>query len=327
MQNVRIQVLIPAYNNENEIKRTLDSVWEQNYEKENIYITVVDFESKDDTVQRVFAYPNYHLGIYRKPEQKNVRHRVAEAARILDYVCPGGEYYFLVLLYPGDILYPDCFSKCAEAFVENYHKNPIMVICEADIIQPDGAVMKQKPLYPENKIIDGKTEFNDYIRKEYKHQIFEMVTFFGQNRYKSNGEMNEQRFWNKAARINHERNAVYIKEALVCTKAMYYEDEFEEILFRWEAIISIIRFHTSKFGHGINDDFELLAKKNLAEYALWRSWILYQKSGILKETEDCFLIAGVICSDIEASKIYDWMEKLILKKDDTVIHHVRSYFI
>ena len=326
MQNVRIQVLIPTFNNVNEIERTLDSVWNQNYEKENIYVTVVDFSSTDGTIARVYAYDNFHMGIYQKPEQKNARQRVAEAARILDYVRTGGEYSFFVLLYPGDIMYNECLTKCAEAFIENYHMNPMMVICEADIIRQDGTIIKQKPLYSENKIIDGKTEFNDYIKHEYKHHIFSMVLFFCQGKYKSNGEINEQRFWNKTARMNHERNAIYLKEALVCTKEVFYEDEFEEILFRWEALISIVRFYISKFGFGFNDDFEALAKRNLSEYALWRSWILYKKAGNQKEMEDCFLIAEVICSQIETSEIYTWLKKLIFEKDITVVDKASSYF-
>ena len=326
MQDARIQVLIPTYNSADDIVQTLDSVWRQNYEKENIYVTVVDFGSTDETLARLYAYDSFHLGIYQKTEQKNARLRVAEAARLLDYVRPGGLYSFYVLLYPGDILYPECLYRCAKAFVENYDTNPIMVICEADILLPDGTLIKQRPLYPEDRVIDGTVEINDYIKHEYKHQIFEMVLFFGNKKYKANGEINEQRFWNKAARFNLERNAVYLNEALICTKAVVYKDEFEEILFRWEAIISTTRFYTSAIGHGFSDDFEMLAKQNLSYYALWRSWLLYQRSGCQKETENCFLIAGVIDSKVEDTEIYGWLKKLIFEKDKTVLPQVNKYF-
>ena len=326
MQNVRIQVLMPTYNHVNEVEKTLNSIWEQNYDRENIYVSVVDFGSTDGTVAKLFSYDNYHLGIYQKEEQRNVRLRVAEAANILNYVRLGGEFSFCVLLYPGEIMYPDCLSKCVEAFLKYYSANPTMVICEVDILQPDGTVIRQKPLYLKDRIIDGKRDFNDYIKGEYKHQVFEMVTFFHMKKYKSNGEINEQRFWNKASRSNHERNAIYLKEALVCTKAVYYEDEFEEILSRWEAIISIVRAYTNKFGHGFDTDFERLAKLNLAEYALWRSWLLYQNPERRKEMEDCLLIAGVISPQIEFHEIYGELRKLIFEKDCTVTDNIISYF-
>ncbi len=326
MKEVKIQVLIPTYNNVLEISNTLNSIREQTFDKESIYVTVVDFGSTDGTLDVLFSYDYYHLGIYQKDEQKNARLRVAEASQLLEHINCGGKYNLYVLLYPGDIMYPECLHKCVAAFINQYNLNPVSVICESDIIQMDGTTIKQKSLYKEDRVIDGSTAFNDYVMREYKHQIFEVVISFNHGRYKANGEINEKRFWNKAARNGLGKNIIYLKESLICTRQIFYEDEFEEVLHRWESLISLPRVYTNKFGNIFNDEYEKLAGYNLAEYALWRSWILYKDKERRKEMEDCFLIASVICLHIECSEIYQLLKNLIFNNDISVIDKINNYF-
>ncbi len=326
MRDVRVQVLIPTYNNASEINNTLDSIWKQTFHKENIYVTVVDFGSTDGTLDSLFSYDKYHLGVYQKEEQKNARLRVAEASKILDHISCGGKYCLFALLYPGDIMYPDCIHKCATAFIDKYNLNPVSLICEADITLIDGTIVKQKPLYLEDRVIDGTTEIVDYVKREYKHQIFEIGLSFYSGRNRSIGEMNEKRFWNKSAKKCIERNTIYLREALVCTRQILYDNEFEEILLRWESIISTPRFFINRFGDMFSDDYEQLAKNNLAEYALWRSWILYSNKERRKEMEDCFLISSVISPQIECSEIHQLLKNLLFNNDISVVDTVRKHF-
>lgn len=69
-----ISLLIPAYNEETRIAKTIDSILEQNYPKEKLEIIVIDDASTDRTVEvaRDYAkkYPNVRLIRHRKNRRK-----------------------------------------------------------------------------------------------------------------------------------------------------------------------------------------------------------------------------------------------------------------
>lgn len=327
MEKARIEVFIPTLNNVDEIDKTIESVWNQNYDNDSIWITAVDFESEDGTYEKLLSYDRYHFGVYQLENPHNRRLMVAYAARKAAIGRPGGAYSFMVLLYPGEILYPDCLRKCADAYIKYQYRRPSMVICEADIIDENGVIRKQKPLYGEERIMDGYTEMKEYVTKGYQHQIFMMKGGFATGKYKGYGEMNESRFWNKAARANNEAYPIYLPEALACTKEInYYEDELEEILYRWEAIASVIKSYESLYEQSFHEGYEYTAMMNVAEYALWRSYKLYSRGGKRKDIEDCFLISSVVMPDIESSQIHQWMEQLVMGGDTRILSAIQEYF-
>ncbi|MGN0345076.1 MAG: glycosyltransferase [Lachnospiraceae bacterium] len=312
MDEARIQILIPTINQLVELEETIKSIKNQEYDLDNIYITVVDFGSTDGTYEKLLQYNHRNFGIYRIVV-KNENQRIAEAGKILKYVWPGGAYCFAVIVYPGERLYPHCLRTLITKYLGNGCKNIKMVICECDVFMENGTITHQKPLFEEDRIIDGSRDINEYIKRGYMHQIFHMGGYFNIDRYKANSESNERRYWNKLAREAQENNVLYIKEALACTKAVVYSNEFKEILYRWEAIISIVRAYFSKFGDSFNEEFEKFAYHNLSEYALWRSFLLYKRGIHTKETEDCFLISSVIDQEIVYEEIYEHMYKLIFE--------------
>lgn len=326
MDMVRIQVLIPTYNNVHEIDRTIASVWEQDYGKENIWITVVDFSSDDGTFEKLLTYDQYHFGFYQLENPGNERLMISYAVRPVNFTRPGGTYSIMLVLYPGEYLYPGCLKKCADAFLRHRGLKPAMVICEADIMDEHGNIRQQKPLYETERIIDGRTEMVEYVNKGYQHQIFAVRTGYGSGRYKANGEANESRFWNKCARCNNEQYAVYMPDVLVCTKERQYTDELEEILHRWEAIISMIRFYESKYAKAFDPKYAEKSKENLAKYALWRSFKQYNREGGHKDAEDCYMIAKVIMPEIERTELYEKMGRLIKEQDQSLLKELDIFF-
>lgn len=326
MAEARIQILIPTFNDVKDLDRTMESIRNQNYNSKNVYVTIVDFGSEDGTYEKAMSYDREHLGIYTRPFQKNWRQRVIDAARIVEYVYPGGMYCFSILLYPGDILYPDCLQVLSSKYIENYGLNPAVVFCESDILTEEGKILHQKPLFSEDCIIDGNLEASEYIKRGYSHQIFQMVPNFAKGRRRENYEKNEGRCWNKLIWRNNERMAVYVRQPLVCTKRIIYEDEMQEILYRWEAYMYINRGYYNKYGHNVDENFLQLANENLAEYALWRSFCMYQKKIAWEAIEDCFLISKVIAHSIEEKEIYQKMKKLIMDKDVTVVEAIDKYY-
>ena len=326
MDNVKIQILIPTYNNIDEIDETMESIYNSNYNMDDVYVVIVDFGSTDGTYEKIIKFNKKNIGIYQKGKNKNFRLRVAIASRILQYVHAGGTYCFKILLYPGDVLYNDCIKKCSEVFV-NYSKlNPVTVVCETDIKFNNGEIKHQKPLFSSERVISGNKQVLEYVNRGYSHQIFQMVHNFHQGYYKANGEINEQRYWNKLIRSCDRGVAIYIPEALVCTKEVSYPDEFQEILFRWEAIISQVRFYNSVDNENYNSDFESMAKNNLANYALWRSYWLYKKEGNKKVVEDCFLISEIIDAKIVESELYNLTKNLLYENNSDAFDKLKKLY-
>lgn len=326
MAEARIQILIPTFNNVKDLDRTMESIKKQSYDSKNIYVSIVDFGSEDGTYEKAMSYDREHLGVYPRPFQRNWRQRIIDAARIAEYVHPGGMYCFSVLLYPGDILYPNCIQVLSDKYIENYGLNPAMVFCESDILTEEGEILHQKPLFSEDCVIDGNSKASEYVRRGCRHQIFQMVPDFAKGRRRENYEKNEGRCWNKLIWRNNERTAVYVREPLVCTRRIAYEDEMQEILYRWEAHMYINRRYINKYGHSFDENFLQLANDNLAEYALWRSFCMYQNKEAREAVEDCFFISKVIARSIEEKEIYQKMKKLIVEKDAAVIESIHKYY-
>ncbi len=326
MAEAKIQILIPTCNSVNDLDITVESIQEQNYDPENIYITIVDFGSNDGTYEKALGYNGKHLGIYSRPFQKNWRQRLTDAARIIEFTRPGGMYCLSAVMYPGDIMYSDCLQTISDKYIESFQLHPSMVVCESDIFLDNGEIEKQGSLFAEDCVIDGSREINKYVERGYRHQIFQMTPEFARGRRKENYEMNEGRSWNKLFWRNEERMTLYIQKPLVCTRRMIYEDELQEILYRWDAHIHIVRWYTNKYGQVFDNRFLDVANANLAEYALWRSFSLHQKKAQWKEIEDCFLISEVISSTIKEKEIYSKMQKLILEKDLAEKSSIKQYF-
>ncbi|WP_026526296.1 glycosyltransferase family A protein [Butyrivibrio sp. VCD2006] len=319
-KHVRIQVFIPTRNNVNLIEETLNSIWNQDYPREDIYVTITDFGSTDGTYEKLLEYDSYHLGIYQDNTTTNPRIMIEKMARN-KYIYPEGWYTFQIVLYPGDILYPNYMKVCSKAFIDNQALKPESLICEVDKIDGDGNIIHQPALFDEDRIIDGNEELKGYVDRGFQHQIQCMGYLFYRGLVREVGQVNEQRWWNKWARLGYEKMTLYIHEPLALQRCVKYDDELEEILLRWEWMITIIRTKEAKFGHFQDESFYRDSRKNIAQYAIWRSFLLVQE-GKMKDAEDCFLISGVLDSNIEEEDIYKEMGiylKSLSKHSETFI--------
>ncbi len=321
-----MQIVIPVRNNMDLLEKTMDSILNQEYPREFIYTIIMDFGSTDGTYEKALSYEGYHLGVYRTYETFNQRQLVTEMARIAEYTKPEGTFVYYVVMYPGDVLYPQCLLHCAKAIQENQDIMPNMIITEADIRKEDGSIIKQKNLFPTDTLLNGSRDFLSYIERGYCHQIFCLSSTLGINRYRASGEMNEQRWWNKSLRSNMDKQVIYLSEPLAVIQEIFYEDELEEILLRWESIIVQKRFYESRCQKALLPEFEQRAKANLAEYAVWRSFVCYQEDKRKKMTEDCLLIAAVIDKTIIKSIQYKTMEDLLIQGNIEKEQYLKNYY-
>lgn len=309
MEKARVQILIPVYNNVDEIDKTIQSIWNQNFDKDNIYVVMVDFGSTDGSYEKILEYPSNRLGVYQVKGDFCQSTMASRTIQIADYTCPGGQFFYRMILWPGDIIYSDYLEKTVGVMIENLNINPKMVICETDIYGINGKYFYPS-IYDEKCIVDGEKEYIKLNGDFYKHNMFCMAGDFGYAKHRLNGMMNERIWLNKIAMSAYERNIVYIPERLSCIKERFYDDELREILLRWEAIIVFKRMHESKYTKILDEDFLKIPEKNLAEYALWRAYICATKNN-LEMARKCFMMSEVIYPEIRKLRKFELTNQLL----------------
>ncbi len=324
----RIQIFIPTYNDVELIDNTMQSIRNQNYDKDDIYIVIADFGSTDGTYEKLLQYDSFHLGIYKLNMDFTPYRMISEAAQIAGagYTFPGGEYSYRMSLMPGDIIYPDYLQKMTQAMYQYREYNISVAMCEVDIRTENGTIIHKPSLYETERVIDGKKEYMEYVSKGYQHNILCFGGSFAIGSHRTYGEINERIWWNKSRIINFERNAIYMPERLGCIRERYYDDELKEILLRWESMILFRRSYEAKFKQKLQEGDLETPEKNLSYYAIWRSFLMAGK-GNKSQAETCFLVASVIFPDIKLTQIYSWMEKLVLLHDDSCYANIKEFFL
>lgn len=329
MQNVqiRVQILIPTHNDVNLIDETMASIRSQNYDKEDIYIIAVDFESTDGTYEKLLTYDNYHFGIYQYKGKYTRSTMTSLAARLKDFTNPGGEYNYILTLNPGDIIYPDFLRKMTQYMYEYRTYNPRMVIGEVDIIRKsDGKKVNMTSIYDSKHVIEGKSKGIEFVSKGFNHNIICFGGAIATAKYRAAGILNERIWWNKNITSgNFERNIIYTPERLACIRERFYEDELKEILLRYEAIILFIRSYESKFLKSMDSSFEMAAEENLCNYALWRSYLLYG-NGEIGQALECYKIISIISPLFTQKLIYSMVGEFIKEGKTTNKLTIDKYF-
>lgn len=145
--NPLVSICIPAYNNEDYISETLDSILAQTYQ--NLEIIVVDDCSKDGTygVLQEYAAKDARFSIYKNEQNLGMSGNWNKALSLTK-----GE--FIRLMCADDLLVPDCIEKEIKAFNEN----PSAVLVESDSRLVD-LERKSKGFYKRYRkkgLVDGK---------------------------------------------------------------------------------------------------------------------------------------------------------------------------
>lgn len=322
---VKIQILIPAYNVVHLIDDTMQSIWKQNFDRENIYVLIADFGSSDGTYEKILSYDSYHLGIYRLDRDFTRNRMVSEVAKIAECAHPDIGYCYQIVLWPGDIIYPDYLSKLTQVMERYGAKHVNMVLSEVDVRNEDGIIVQRHNLYKEEKMLDGGEDYWEFVSKGYQHNIMCFGGEISRGNHRIWGERNNRTWWNKCAFLNFEKNVVYLPEHLGCVRECFYEDELQEVLLRWESLLMFRRFYESKRKLQLQMNDLENAECNVAHYALWRSFLMMDK-GDVGQAKSCFLISGVICPDIKKHRIYMLLEHYTMKNDQSDYAEIREYF-
>ena len=198
-----------------------------------------------------------------------------------------------------------------------------MIICETDVMVSDGSIIRSPALYESERVIDGKTEYMEYLTRGYRHNVMCFGGEIGCDFKFIHGQINERIWWNKIAIANFERDSVYIPESLGCIQERYYADELWEIMLRWSTNMAFFRGFEMKYKRGVQASSPV--EENLAHYILWRSYLLTEK-GDERQAKKCFQFSTVCCPCIRETQIYQWLEEYVLEKNQRMLPRIRTYF-
>jgi glycosyltransferase involved in cell wall biosynthesis len=321
-----IRVIVPTFNNADELDATVESILAQDYDFDKIFIAFVDFGSTDGTREKLMRYRQKQTGVFCLAGKRFGRTMIADAARMYNLQRIGKRE---LLLWPGDVIYPHCF-KTAENWmhtIERQHKYCSLLVAEADIRDQNGAIRKQSPLFTRPCRIRGySVDSGEYAQRGYKHAVLTYGLGYSTDYSKGDTRYNQRYIWNHLISFGLYINTLYINESLGCFKERIYSDELDELLNFFETGLSCFRMaREAPDAHVIDGDFELGYRQQLARYALWRAWLLYGRQRI-KEAEDCFLFAGVIWPGIYNEECWRAMERLVEHGEESAQIWLEAYF-
>ena len=140
-----VSVCIPAYNSSVYIKRTMESVLEQNYK--NIELVVIDDQSKDNTVEIVESVKDPRVRLVKNEKNLgmtgNWNKCLAEAR---------GDY--IKLICADDVLYKDSIEKELGALLA--HPEVTLVMSDTALNDENGKRTGCFKRYPKGGLLDGK---------------------------------------------------------------------------------------------------------------------------------------------------------------------------
>jgi len=321
-----ISVTIPTFNNVNEVDATVQSILNQDYDKNKINILFADFGSTDGTVEKVLKYRREWIGIFTLSDKRMGRTKIADTTGMWSLQGASGRPF---LIWPGDVVYPNCFKTCASWFsrAEFQRLNISFIVGEADIMGADGIVVKQTPLFSKPCRLRGYTEDSfEYVRKGYKHTVFPFGLPYSAGKDKPSTLVNLDNCWSRFAYRGFSTNVLYINDVLGCVKIKDPQDETDELLFAFEQVLTILRMCGELPDSFVtNDLFESACRAQLAKYTLWRMFLLHGRQKH-KEAEDCFILARIINPAVEQEACWQHAMNLIEHKDTAANLWLSEYF-
>ena len=321
-----IRVIVPTWNNVEDIDATVESVRAQDVDPEKVFLFFVDFGSTDGTLEKLYSLPSKNTGIFTRSGVPFGRTVAAQAARTMILQNVSGREF---LLWPGDVLYPHCFSE-AERWLKKIFQNQLAIgtlALEVDVKDADGNVRRQNPLFSSAGVFRPfSSDSTEYVRHGYRHHI-SMYNFpLSWQTDKIGVYMNQHAYWNDLAYAGLFCDIGYIPRPAACVREYLPPDELDNLLFRFEVGLTCFRMGGEVAeGHVLGSEYESLYRHNLARYALWRAW-LAQKRGESRTAEDCFVFARVIDARMAENACWQRMERWLANSAEADASWLEAWF-
>jgi glycosyltransferase involved in cell wall biosynthesis len=143
-----VSICIPAYNNQEFIRATLEGVLNQSYR--NLEIIITDDKSSDSTVSIIEGFTDPRINLVRND------HNLGMGENWNKVVCLArGKYVKLVC--GDDVLYPECLSRQVEAMEQPANAGVALAICNSNVINNhDEIVLRRSSRFGSGLVRGGK---------------------------------------------------------------------------------------------------------------------------------------------------------------------------
>lgn len=267
-----VSICIPAYNNEKDIKGTLESLLKQTYK--DIEIVVVDDASTDSTAALVESIKDDRIHLYRNEKNLGMAgnwNRCVELAK--------GEY--IKLICADDRLVPESI----ETEVNAMQKDPaiVMTVNDSIMINRDGKKLGIFGRYPKKGIQDGKKLaqksmiYNNYFGMPcavmFRKSVFEKAGGFDPAyRYILDFDLwMSMAPFGKVDVLKEKLNYFMLREDSNTGKVMTKEKKAY-----YEEHVYLLRKNADRLSIGKAGQFlsRTLRKSRSAAYGIWLKWVL-----------------------------------------------------
>ena len=277
-----ISVIVPVYNSKKFIKKSIESVINQNFSK-NFEIIVIDDASTDDSLKIIKSINNPKVKIFSLPQNSG-----PAAARNLGIKKAIGDYVFF--LDADDTIHIETLKSFYQIAVENKYD---YIFCDHEWIQNGENQRKSFFSYNENREISKEN-----LIKEMKQRVHNPVHMGGP--LSSKGKL--------------------IKRSLIINNKIFFEEKLrylEDEIFMWDILGNVRavkylkkQYYTynvnpnisSAVSRGINNEFSVEKFKIIREHIKNSFKLLGVKDFELKKLGDQALIYFIINVLISYSK-------------------------
>jgi len=299
---VAVVAIVTCCNDVNVIDRTIESIRNQEFPRERLYIVAVDFGSTDGTYEKLLSYDRYHLGVYQVKEKIRPEQYQAKGALYASRVATNDvKYYFL--LRAGDTVAPEIAAYCSTLMEEHKAISPVMTICEADVENEDGSISKALPLFNRAFVIDGMKSPMEYVSRGYSHRVFCFGYLPSMDITYRGFVPNDRTRWNNLFYPNYRRNSLYIPKTMATLLERPADDAVFNLASTYAMLLFYIRHTQNLYEDALGETAYRKAIENFAHYALYNA-CLESNKGNKKQAEDCLLLSTVIDPDVITDKLY-----------------------
>lgn len=233
-----VVVLLLTFNDYEDVEKSIQSVLNQNFDKNRIKVVAIDNFSDDGTYEKLLQFViSDKIAVYRL-EKKYIKTRLMfHANLLLQYT----SYKYITILNPGDVLYPNYIEKCCNLMDNSPDIDSKVLVCETDKFVNDVVEVNTKSLFKNSFIIDKTKNFMDFFVNGIGHKL----QCFYHNGVIPNvlvdlpGVVDFTDAFKKALYLLN-TNFIYTKDNLACISETIYDDPLDDLFYRYYFIIRFV---------------------------------------------------------------------------------------
>jgi glycosyltransferase involved in cell wall biosynthesis len=311
--NYDVVVLIITHNSSDTVDASIQSIFDQSFDRNRLKIIVVDNCSTDGTYEKLIRYAKeFGISVYRLGKKCLPTRSIRAALSLISYI----EYRCITILSAGDKLYPDYIAKCTAVMDEHAGIDTGVILCETDLLDDLGNISNQIPIFSDSCILMKREHYTQFFTCGVGHKV--------QSFYNKGIIRKSLTDWFKKAIFSFTTECVYIKETLACTSVTKYDDKLDDLVLRLYLVkrLEIIRgMAYPDESHGCSNPQETI-DENLSFLALqYASDALVDED--IKTAGKILLFAEMVNPDIIHSDLYTIIARSI--KHGKLIEPVDSH--